>query len=364
MSNTTVTRRWFNRLLGASALAAGLAFGTWTTSQAADKELTLFEWAGYEDTGFHQAYIDKHGDSPAYAFFGDEEEAFQKLRAGFKADIMHPCTQSLRKWQDAKLLKPIDTSRIPAWDKIIPALKDISFVQSDGKVWFIPVDWGNTALVYHSKRVSADDVSSLQSFVDPKFKGKISVGDNVDDAYALGFLATGVKDWTKATDEQFKAASDFIRKVHKNVKFYWAESTTLNQAMASGEVDLAWAWNETPTTMKAEGHPVVMNKDTEEGLSTWVCGFVLLKDGEGSEDKAYDYINAFLSQAAATYMVDAWGYGHSNGAAMTEIGEEKLAEKGYSNVSKFMAASLFQEAPEPSMREKMIAEFEKIKAGF
>ena len=69
----------------------------------------------------------------------------------------------------------------------------------EGKPYFVPIDWGNTALVYRTDLVPEEDVVSLQVFTDPKYQGKISIGDNVDDAYALGFLAIGVTDWTTAT---------------------------------------------------------------------------------------------------------------------------------------------------------------------
>src|SRR3546814_350311 len=106
------------------ALAAGSA-------AAADPEITVFDWAGYEDPAFHQSYADKYGDSPTFAFFGDEEEAFQKLRAGFKADLAHPCSQSVLKWREAGLLKPLDTSRIAAWDKLNPGLRDLPGFRSE-----------------------------------------------------------------------------------------------------------------------------------------------------------------------------------------------------------------------------------------
>ena len=87
-------------------------------------------------------------------------------------------------------------------------------------------------------------MQSLKAFADPKFKGRVSIGDNVDDAYALASLAIGLKDWTKMTDEQFKQASDFLRQVHKNVRLYWTDTTEIVQALSGGEVDLAWAWND------------------------------------------------------------------------------------------------------------------------
>ncbi len=46
---------------------------------AADDGLVVFDWSGYEDEGFFQNYVIKHGGPPTYAFFGEEEEAFPKI---------------------------------------------------------------------------------------------------------------------------------------------------------------------------------------------------------------------------------------------------------------------------------------------
>ncbi|MDP2731612.1 MAG: extracellular solute-binding protein, partial [Hoeflea sp.] len=252
-----------------SSFAVALMLGVAPmAASAADGELTVFDWAGYEDPAFHPAYVAKHGDSPTFAFFGDEEEAFQKLRTGFKADVGHPCSQSVVKWRDAGLLKPLDTAKIPEWDNILPgfkAMKDLMTTE-DGKAWMVPFDWGNTALTYRTDTVDEADISSLKAFADPKFKDRVSIGDSVDDAYALASLAIGLTDWTKMTDAQFTEASAFLRDVHKNVRLYWTDNTELSQAMAGEEVDLAWAWNETATTLQADGVPVAIKKDTAEGL--------------------------------------------------------------------------------------------------
>ena len=98
-------------LWAGAALAVGLSFNV---AQAADKDLVIFDWAGYEDENFYLSYIDKHGDKPTYSFFSDEEEAFNKIRAGFKADMAHPCSQSVIKWREAGMIEPFDTSRMPS----------------------------------------------------------------------------------------------------------------------------------------------------------------------------------------------------------------------------------------------------------
>jgi spermidine/putrescine transport system substrate-binding protein len=348
-----------------SAIALTAAMGlTAGSALAADKDLVVFDWAGYEDPAFFDAYVQKHGEHPTFAFFGDEEEAFQKLRSGFQADIAHPCSQSVPKWIEAGLLSPLDTDRIERWDELEKSFRDIPAFQKDGEYYFVPADWGNTVATYHADHLEAGDVASLQAFADPKHAGRISIGDNVDDAYALAFLATGVKDWTVATDEQFQAASDFLRKVHANVRAYWTDGASLSQMMQSGEVYLSWAWNETYSTMTYEGYPIEINKNTDEGVSSWVCGYTKLANAPGSEDRFYDFINAWLEPSAAEYLVGYWGYGHSNAAVMATMAPEDLAAVGLESSEKLRANTLWQ-APVPfSLREKMIAEFEMIKAGF
>lgn len=332
---------------------------------AADN-ITVFDWSGYEDPAFHPAYTEKYGAEPDFSFFGDEEEAFQKLRSGFKADLAHPCSQSVVKWREAGLLEPLDTAKLASWNDILPGIKAMKGLMSgpDGKADFLPFEWGNTALTYRTDKVKPEDVASLKAFADPKFKDRVSIGDNVDDAYALAALAIGLKDWTAMTDDQFKQASDFLRQVHKNVRLYWTDNTDISQAMAGGEVDLAWAWNETATTLAADNVPVAMKKDTAEGLSTWVCGYVRLKGAEGDAAKQYDFLNAITDPSVSAYMVESWGYGHANAKGMASVDPKILAEKGYADVDKFVTNTLFQ-APMPTeLRQKMIAEFEKIKSGY
>ena len=209
---------------------AGAAF-------AEDGEVIVFDWAGYEDPAFHPDFVTKYGDSPSFAFFGDEDEAFEKLRSGFKADIAHPCSQSIVKWRDAGLLQPLDTSKLTYWNDMLPGIKDMKdlMTTADGKAWFVPFDWGNTVVTYRTDKVQPDEIKSLKAFADPKFKDRVSLPDNVDDAYAFAALSMGIKDWTTMTEAQVEQASNFLREVHKNVRLYWTDNTELSQAMGGSE---------------------------------------------------------------------------------------------------------------------------------
>jgi putative spermidine/putrescine transport system substrate-binding protein/spermidine/putrescine transport system substrate-binding protein len=359
-------RKLTRRLTLTLALAATFAASAAAFAVAEDKSLIIFDWAGYEDPSFHPKYVEKNGDSPTFAFFGDEDEAFEKLRSGFKADLGHPCSQSVEKWREAGLLQPLDTSKITGWNDLLPGLMSMKNLATteDGKAWFMPWDWGNTQLTYNSDHVDAKDVQSLKAFADPKFKDRVSIGDNVDDAYALASLAIGLKDWNKMTDDQFNQASDFLRQVHKNVRLYWTDTTDIVQALSGGEIDLAWAWNDATVQSVAAGAPIKSKKDTDEGISTWVCGYVLFKDAPGNIDKAYDYLNAVNDPEVAKTLVGDWGYGQGNAKGMEGVDPAVLKAKGYDDVQKFVDKTLFQSPIPSTLKLKMIAEFEKIKAGY
>lgn len=328
------------------------------SAHAADEELVVLDWSGYEDPGFIGAYIEAHGDSPSYSFFGEEEEAFQKLRSGFKADVAHPCSQSVEKWRLAGLIEPLDTKRIKRWDDVNEIKEGFTH---EGNYYMLPMDWGTTALTYRTDLVDAEKVKSLQAFIDPEFKGRTSLPDNVDDVYALGLLATGVTDWSNVTAEEVAKASEWLRKAHKNVRTYWADGAELQQLLASGEVVISWAWNEVPTTLIGEGHPVAANRNTTEGSSSWFCGYVNLVDGPNDEQKMYDFLNAWMEPRSAEYIVNEWGYGHGNQTAVTALGSEALDGVGLGATS---TPILAQSPMDVRTREGMIKEFEKIKTGF
>lgn len=328
---------------------------------AADPEFTVFDWAGFEEPSIFQGYIDQHGQSPTYAFYGDDDEAFQKLASGFKADVAHPCSQMVSKYRDAGLIEPWDTSKIPAFATLDPKFLDSEVFKDDEGVWYIPTDWGATAIAYNTETVPAEDVSTLQVFVDPKYQGRTSLPDSADDVWALAYLATGTTDWTDVTDEQFQKAADWLRQAHQNVAAYWSDPSEQAQLMASGAVDVAWSWNDGVVYLKNDNYPVGFERAPKEGSSMFFCGYVNLKNAPGSEDKAYDYINAWLQPSAAKALLDTIGYGHTSTVAMDTIKDEPAVKEGLSETN---APILSQTPNSPEQRERQLAEFEKVKAGF
>ena len=181
------------------------------------------------------------------------------------------------------------------------------------------------------------------------------------DVWALAYLATGVTDWTNITDDQFNAAAAWLREVHPNVRSYWNDSAEMSQIMASGEVLIAWSWNDGVNYLKKDNYPVGFQRSPKEGISTWFCGMVNMKDGPGKEDKVYDFANSWLRKDAAPALVDALGYGHTNVEAMGAMDQKVVDDAGLGAIT---VPVLAQTPNDINLRERQLAEFEKIKAGF
>ena len=331
-----------------------------SAASAQDADLLVFDYSGFENPDYHSTYVEEHGESPTFAFFGDEEEAFQKLNSGFRADVSHLCAGSVTKWVESGILEPWDTTKIEDFANLDANLtgQDVGAASSD--MYFLPTDFGSTAIAYNTEEVPAEDVASLDVFKNPDYAGRMTLPDNVDDAFALAYLATGVTDWSNVTDEEFDAAVAWLREVHPNLRTYWTDPAELAQLMATGEILVAWAWNETLPTMAEQGFPIGFQREPAEGSSLWLCGYANLKDGEGSEEKAYDFVNAFLDESSAEALLrDGWGT--ANRSALEGVGEEALVASGLGTID----APVLAQLPIPNeQRERQAEAFERIKAGF
>src|SRR4030095_9245924 len=104
---------------GALALGALAACGP--SGETADDPPVLFQWQDYVEAPFLAEYQATFKDQPQTAIYADEDEAFAKMRAGYKPDVMGPCAYEFTRWQDAGLITPIYTCKPKNIGEIAPA---------------------------------------------------------------------------------------------------------------------------------------------------------------------------------------------------------------------------------------------------
>ena len=361
-----LSRRDFHRALAATGI--GLAGTTLPLSGASANSdpaaLSVFEWAGYELPEFYPGYTEKHGVPPTFTLFAEEEEALQKLRSGFPSDISHPCSGSVARWRDAGTLRPLDIGRVEAWDDIFPTTKEIRGVRIEDEYYFLPWDWGNSSILYRPDLLPlGEDEQSYDILLRPELEGKIAMFDSVDSTFAVGGLLTGAENIFAMTDEEIEAAAEVVRALHHNMRFYWSSPTEFEQSMAAGEVVAAWSWNSSIIEMKNQDIEVVF-MNPKEGIMTWICGFTVMSSGESVDDLIYDYLNAAMEPRVGKYLIEAYGYGHSNEHTYDVVAQDVLEALGIVDPVALMAQGNFYDEIPSDIREKMIVKFDEIKAGF
>lgn len=355
------SRRALLRTLGGVGLGVAVLPLTGRSSRA--DQATYFTWSGYDVPELFGSYRDKYGTDPGTPLFGDAEEAFQKLRAGFVADVIHPCSTDTPRWRDGGVIRPIDVTKLSNWNDVFPPLKDLKGTRFDGQQWFVPFDWGQTSITYRTDLYDLEGrEESWEMLWDERYAGRLAMMSAAEDAWWCAAIYAGI-DTDNVTDEGIRKVRDLLLRQRPLLRMYTNDITTVAQALATGEVAAAMTWNETAVELMAQGVPVKF-ANPKEGALTWVCGLVLHKDAPEPE-RAHDLIDTLIGPEAGSYVIDELGYGHSNARSFELVDEDRLAELGLSkNPLGLLDKGVFVGPQPPEVTTKINRDWEAIRAGF
>ncbi|HEY0301073.1 MAG TPA: extracellular solute-binding protein [Rhizomicrobium sp.] len=331
------------------------------TAPATSKPVSLFQWEDYMDPPFLADYEKTYHEKPTVAIFADEDEAFAKMRAGYKPDVMGPCSYEFPRWQEAGLLAPIDVTKLKNWEKISPTLRNLPGIWADKThVWFVPHYFGNTSITFRTDL--APEYVKSQSWdilFDPKYKKRVAVLDGVADTIPFVARMIGI-DAYHMTPEQWTKVQAKLRELIKQTRMVTSSDTDLAQGLASGEIVAAMTWRATYASLHREGKPVAYMKPPG-GIFTFVCGLVMHKD-PSDEAKALALIDSSLSDQAATYTIEHIGDGPANATVLAKVPNKIFEEIGMPrDVETFLKSGIFQERLKN--KDELVNAWTEIRAG-
>jgi spermidine/putrescine transport system substrate-binding protein len=350
-------------IMGGTLGAALLLAGGWflLSPSAGARPVTLFQWQDYMEPPFLADYEKATGEKPAVTIFADEDEAFSKMRAGFRPDVMGPCYYEFPRWKEAGLLQPIDTTKLKNWNKISPTLRNLPGISAGpGKVWFVPHYWGNTSLTVRTDL--APEYAKSQSWdilFDPKYKGRVSVMDGVDDTVPLIARMAGVNAYDMS-DAGWTKVQAKLRGLIPQLRFVSSDDTALAQGLASGELVAAMSWRTTFAALNREHKPVAY-LNPPGGIFTYVCGLVMHKQ-PSNEAKALALIDSALSDDAAVYTIEHIGDEPANVGAMARVPDSVFQNLGIQrDLEAFLKSGIFQRRLKD--KEKIVSAWTEIRSG-
>jgi spermidine/putrescine transport system substrate-binding protein len=357
---TPMNRRQFMRRAGATGLAA-LAPGLLRPVRAQGSGLLVMDWTGYELPELHQGYIAEHGVSPDITIFSDLEEAWQKIAGGFRPDTMHADHWQIPARAAQGMFEPWNTSRVANFPNLMPELVNLPTLQIDGQQIGMPVDWGINSICYRTDLVTLEE-ESWGALWDPALKGRIAMTAQMNDAVSAAALDLGIANPFVADAEVQSAIEAKLTEQRPLLRFYWSDPTQLSQAMATGEVAIAFAWPAVYKELKAQGLPVRYMRP-KEGVQAWAQGMLLMADRDGDTQKAYDYLDAWLDAGTGRWLIENYGYGHSNRAAVEGVDAALLEDLMLTDPAQTLASSFFIREMPLEVQSAYVAMYERIKAG-
>lgn len=281
-----------------------------SSASAEGQTLKVLEWSGYEVEDLWRPFKEKHPDVRVeFSFAVDDAEMLTKLRAGFEADVVHPCSYMIRRFLDADLIEPIDTSLTTNWSNIYPEFQNHPDVQQGGDIYMMPLDWGYVSVTYRSDLVK-EQTDSWELLWDERYKGSLAMWDSALDSVPLAGQLTGAKNMWDMTDEELEAAKKKLLAQKPLLRTYWTSETDIVSLMASGDVVAAQTWQSAALRVNTAGKPVVYMRP-KEGRWGWLCGLCIVK-GTKNKELAHEYVDAWADPRSGSWLINNYSYGHSN----------------------------------------------------
>lgn len=170
--------------------------------------------------------------------------------------------------------------------------------------------WGTLGLVYNPEEVDAEDVSSWSMLLNDKYARKVTVKDNVRDAYfaTLGILndeklkngglaAEELSAIMNDTDsETIAAAEDILKRIKDNV--YSFETDSGKADMVTGKVVANEQWSGDAVYIMDEAEEdgaELWYSVPEECTNIWFDGWIKLKNGVEWSERRHEAAEAFVN---------------------------------------------------------------------
>jgi spermidine/putrescine transport system substrate-binding protein len=303
--------------LAAFAGGAAVVAGPTAVAEAARVQLAkesgrlqVLDWAGYGSDGgqaMFADYVKKHpANKPRFTYMTNESDALAKMHAGLRPDIFRPYVGWVKYFAESGLVEPWNPKLIPSFKNLNKFM--VKAGQYKGKQYGIPDDWGFDAILYRTDKVHPK-AKSWGLLFDERYKGRIAWFDDLNMLVIAGLYLGFPRPWRQSDSELSKAQKFLISKKHV-ARLIWASETDMDNAFASGDIWIAYAWPNDWVQMRAKKLKVVYMHPKEKPVA-WV-GMLMLGKGTPRRHLAHAYADAWSSAKSGRWLENNYGYGHAN----------------------------------------------------
>ena len=241
-------------------------------------ELTISNWPGYIDpgkdgtvaefeneTGVSVKYIEDVNDNND--FFGKLQPQLEQGESGGRS-IFVVTDWMAQLMYDLGYLQEINPDDLPTvFENMVPSLKDPSF--DPGRKFSIPWQSGMTGIWVDKSK--APEIKSVNDLFDPKYKGKVTMLEEMRDSVALVMKGEGV-DPDEASDEDWERAIDKIDAAADSGQIRSFTGNNYTEDLTAGNIVAAIGWSGDASIIENENAEWIM---PAEGCVLWSDNMVI-----------------------------------------------------------------------------------------
>jgi spermidine/putrescine-binding protein len=277
--------------------------------------LNLLVWEGYADPSFVKGFEEQCKCKVSASYMGTSDELVSKLRGGSASnyDVISPSSDVATMIAAAGLAAPLDLSRIPTYSQLSPKLTAMPLVRVQGRVYGVPFTWGPNPLIYDAS-VFAQPPDSWSVFWDSKYRGKVSVWDELSTVYmaaqVLGYDQPDPNQLYNLSDQQLDAVKKKLLELKPNIRKMWATGGELSNLFQNHEVVLAMGWPLNTVELKKQKFPVG-ETIPRENTTGWIDHLMITAASE-NKDLAYRFLEYMVQARTQKMVADVTNYVPAN----------------------------------------------------
>ena len=304
-------KRWQPLLAGVAALGFA-ACGPKTPT------LTLLVWEGYADPSFVHAFEEEHHCKVSASYMGTSDELVAKLRGGSAAnyDVISPSSDVATMIARTGLAAPLDLARIPSYRELSPKLTSLPLVHAGNQTFGVPFMWGPNPLLY-ATTVLHDPPLSWAVLWDPKYRGKVSVWDDLSTVYMaaqlLGYDKPDPNHLYSLSDEELERTKQKLLELKPNIRKIWSTGGELTNLFENHEVALAMGWPLMTNQLRQAGFPIG-ETIPRENTTGWI-DHLMITAASDRKDLAYQFLEYMIEPRTQKMVTDVTGYTPANPGA-------------------------------------------------
>jgi spermidine/putrescine-binding protein len=327
------------------------------------QSVSLLVWEGYADPSFIHPFEETHHCKVSASYMGSSDDLVAKLRGGSASnyDVISPSSDVATSIARAGLAEPLDLTKLPTYGQLSRKLRDLPLVKIDGQTFGVPFMWGPNPLLYDTTAFRAAP-DSWAIFWDPKYKGKISVWDDLSTLYMaaqlLGYDKPDPSRLYNLSDDQLAAVKQKLLELKPNIRKIWSTGGELTNLFENHEIIAAMGWPLMTNQLQQANFPVG-ETIPKENTTGWIDHLMITKASPNKE-LAYAFLEYMIQAQTQKKITDVTHYTPANPAAAEFMSDSEKKGLHLDNPDAYMQRIYFwQDVPR---RAKYIEIWNEVKA--